>query len=136
MILTNGHDIANSKVRLLSAIDELAGVHALCGNEQLLADLVPVGIAEMDNSKGSTAARIVDDVPHDSLDVAITFGVVDGSESGSTLPALGVRRENRSGTLTLGTNYTTHFPTNVSFKRKKEKEVERQNKVDFQTIDI
>ena len=115
---------------LLSAVDELAGVHALSGDEQLLADLVAVGIAEVDDGEGSATAGIVDDVPDDALDVAITFGVVDGPELGSALPALGARREDRSGTLTLGSNNTTHFSTNVSFKRKKEKEVENENKVE------
>jgi len=96
-------------VSLLSAVDELAGVHALGGNEQLLPDLVTIRIAEVDDGEGSTTAGVMDDVFHDTLDVAITFGVVDGPELGSALPALGMCRENGTGTLTLGTNNPTHF---------------------------
>lgn len=42
--LTNGHHVANSQLGLLSAIDELTGVHAFSGNEELLAGLVTIGI--------------------------------------------------------------------------------------------
>jgi hypothetical protein len=93
---------------LLSTVDELTGVHALGGNEQLLPDLVSVRVTKVDDSKGSTTTRVVDNVPHNSLDIAIAFGIVDGPELGGTLPTLGSRRENGSGTLTLGTNNTTH----------------------------
>lgn len=118
---TDGHHVADGEVSLLSAVDELAGVHALGSDEQLLADLVAVGIAEVDDGERSATAGIVDDVPDDALDVAITFGVVDGSELGSALPALGARREDGSGTLTLGSNNTTHFSHKRKFRKEKGK---------------
>ena len=39
--LADGHDVADRQLGLLAAVDELAGVHALDGDHQLLADLVP-----------------------------------------------------------------------------------------------
>lgn len=62
--------------------------------------------------------RIVDDVLYDSLDVSIALGVIDGPELGGALPALGVSRENGSGTLTLGTNDTTHPLSGYLIKKK------------------
>jgi hypothetical protein len=41
-------------VSFLSAIDELAGVHALGGDEQFLPDLVTVRITEVNNGKRSS----------------------------------------------------------------------------------
>jgi len=42
-------------------------VHALGGDEQLLADLVAVGVAEVDDGQGSATARVVDDVLKDEM---------------------------------------------------------------------
>ena len=79
----------------------MAGVHALGGNEKLLSDFVAVRIAEVDNGEWCTTARIMNDIFDNSLDISITLGVVDGSELGSTLPALGVRRKNREKWVVL-----------------------------------
>ena len=46
----------------LSAVDELPGVHAFGGDEQFLALLVAVGVAEVHDGERSTTARIVDDI--------------------------------------------------------------------------
>lgn len=52
----DGEDVADGEGRLLAAVDECAGVHALGRDEGLLAELVAVGIAEDDAGEGSTAA--------------------------------------------------------------------------------
>lgn len=52
-----GEDVADVESGLLAAVDELAGVHALGGNERLGAQLVAVRVTEGDASKGSTAAE-------------------------------------------------------------------------------
>ncbi len=67
--LADGHDVADRELSLLAAVDELTGVHALGGDEQLLARLVPVGITEVDDGERSTTTGIMDDVLNDSLDV-------------------------------------------------------------------
>lgn len=46
----------------LSAVHELAGVHALGGDKQLLAELEFVRVTEVHDRQRSTTARIVDDV--------------------------------------------------------------------------
>ena len=52
--LRNGENVTDGKSRLLAAVDEGTGVKTLGGDEGLLAELVPVGVAEDDASKGST----------------------------------------------------------------------------------
>ena len=52
--LRDREDVANRKLGLLAAVDEGTSVEALGGDESLLAELVPVGVAEDDASKGST----------------------------------------------------------------------------------
>ena len=42
--LSDGHHVANGQLSLLTAIDELTGVHAFGGNEELLAGLVAIRI--------------------------------------------------------------------------------------------
>ena len=65
--VANGHHIADGDLGLLAAVDRLAGVHALASNEQLLLDLVSVGVTEVDDGKGSATARVMDDVLDNSL---------------------------------------------------------------------
>ena len=65
--VANGHHIADGDLGLLAAVDRLAGVHALASNEQLLLDLVSVGITEVDDGKGSATAWVMDDVLDNSL---------------------------------------------------------------------
>ena len=89
------------------------GKAAYCTNQLKLklmrSHLVAVGIPEVDNGERRTPARVVDDILHDALDVAIPLGVVDGPESGGPLPVLGVGLEDGAGTLPLGADNTTHF---------------------------
>ena len=56
--LGDGEDIADSKSRLLAAVDESTGVEALGGDESLLAELVTVWVAEDDAGEGSTTAFV------------------------------------------------------------------------------
>ena len=55
---------------LLSDIDELAGVHALDGNEGRGALLEAQGVAEDNLGKGSTTAGVVDDCETISMRMA------------------------------------------------------------------
>lgn len=52
--LADGEDVADDQAGLFAAVDEGAGVHAFGGDESLLAELVPVGVAEDDTGEGST----------------------------------------------------------------------------------
>ena len=89
-------------------------MEALGGNKGLLAELVPVGVAEDDTGKGSTTTRsnfvintrkvvywihanapasIVDDLLHNTPNVAVTLREVEGTELGRRLVVVGVRLE-------------------------------------------
>lgn len=64
---TQRQDVADHEIGLLAAKDELAGVHALGGDEELLLVLVPVGVTEGDAGEGGAAPRVVDDVNDHAL---------------------------------------------------------------------
>ena len=55
----------------------------------------------------------MDDVFDDTLDITISFGIIDGSEPRRSLPVFSVSDENRSGSLTLCADDTTHLISRV-----------------------
>lgn len=77
---------------MLTGVDELAGVHALVGDEGLGDVLELVRVAEGDLGEGGAAAGVVDDLLHDSADVAMALGEVEGPELGGGLVETGVGR--------------------------------------------
>mmetsp|Transcript_21967 Transcript_21967/g.47881 ORF Transcript_21967/g.47881 Transcript_21967/m.47881 type:complete len:172 (-) Transcript_21967:235-750(-) len=97
-----GKDVAYVESGLLTAVDELAGVHALGGDEELGVALVPVGVKELDLGDGRTTTGIMDDLLDDATDVAVLLGVVDGTELHGTLAGADVSLEDGGLTLTLG----------------------------------
>jgi len=107
--VANGHHVADGEVSLTSTVDELTGVHALGSNHQLLLCLVPVGILEAGDGKGSTTARVVDDVLDDSLDVTVPLGIVNRPQGGLALSVVCVGNKHGPRTLSLGTDNTTHL---------------------------
>ena len=72
--------IANNEIGLLATIDELAGVHALGGDEQLFLMLVLEGVAEGNSSKWGAVIGIVDDLGDHTLEVAIPLAEVQAPE--------------------------------------------------------
>jgi len=107
----DGHHVSDRQSRLLTAVDELTRVHALDGDERLLALLELVGISELNNGQRGSTAGVVDDVLHDSLDVSVTLRIIDSPQSGGALTMLIVGRKDRPGSLTLRTNDSTHLST-------------------------
>lgn len=91
---SDGEHITDNKIGLLPAVDELAGVHTLGGDEELLLVLVAEGVAEGDAGKRGTPARIVDDLADHALEVAISLAEVQRAKPGRALPVVGVRPEN------------------------------------------
>ena len=85
-----GEDVSDGERGVLSGVDELAGVHALIGNEGLLNLPELVGVAEDDAGKGSTTAGVVDDLLDHASHVSMAFGVVEVSELGRGLSEAGV----------------------------------------------
>lgn len=75
-----GKDVADVEGGVLAGVDELAGVHALVGNEGLGVELEAVGVAENDLGERSTTAGVVDDLLYDTADVAMLLGEVEVTE--------------------------------------------------------
>jgi hypothetical protein len=87
-----GQNVADGQGGVLTGVDELAGVHALVGDEGLGDHLELVGVTELDLGEGSTTAGIVDDLLDDTTGVSVTLGVVEGTELRRRLVETGVRR--------------------------------------------
>ncbi len=102
--LTNRENVADGKLSLLASVDECTSVETLGRDESFLSELVTVGVAENDTGKRSTTvsrstalrrrrkwanddapARVVDDLLHNTLDVAIAFSEVESAELGRGL---------------------------------------------------
>jgi len=56
-----------------TSVDELASVHALCSNEELVALLVLVGVAEYNAGKRGTTTGIVDNLFDYTLKVSMAL---------------------------------------------------------------
>ena len=102
-------DISDDKGGLLSSVDELSGVHALSGDEELVVLSVLVGVVELDLGEGGSTSGVMDDVLHDTTDVTLPLGVVVHTELGGTLTGPGVGAENSSLTFTASSNDLSHF---------------------------
>ena len=102
-------NIANNEIGLLATVDELAGVHALGGDEQLFLMLVPERVAEGNSSEWGAATGIVDDLGDHTLEVAVPLAEGQAPEPRRTLAVMGVGLEYGSGTFTLGADDPTHL---------------------------
>lgn len=87
-----GQNVADGQSGVLTGVDELAGVHALVGDEGLGDHLELVGMAELNLGEGSTTAGIVDDLLDNTTAVTVTLGVVEGAELRRRLVETGVGR--------------------------------------------
>merc|ERR1719260_480954 len=105
----DGHHVADGQRRLLAAVDELTRVHALDGDERLLALLEFVGISKLDDGQRRSSTRVVDDVLNDAFDVSVTLGIVGGPQSSGAFAMFVVGRKDRPRSLTLRTNDATHL---------------------------
>merc|ERR1712023_346876 len=107
--LADREGVADDQLGPLPAVQELASVGALDSWHELLVDLVGAGIVEVHLGKGSTPARVVNDVLDDTLHEADALAIAEHTELGSTLAIASVELENRSTTLTLSSNNATHW---------------------------
>lgn len=87
-----GQDVADGESGALTGVDELAGVHALVGDEGLGDHLELVGVAELDLGEGSTTTGIVDNLLDDTTGVSVSLSVVECPELGRGLVQTGVGR--------------------------------------------
>jgi len=115
----HGHHVADGQTGLLAAVHELTRVHTLDGDERLLALLESVRISELNDGQRCATAGVVNDVLDNSLDVAVTLGIVGGAETGGAFAMFVVGRKNRPRSLTLRTNHSSHGYSLSSIARKK-----------------
>lgn len=106
---TEGHDVADLELSRLAAVDELTGVQTLDSDEVLAGQVVLVRVAENNAGEGGTTTGVMDDLPDNTLDVAVTLGEVERAELGSSLSVLGVGLEDTARTLTLSSDNATHL---------------------------
>ena len=92
---------------LLAAVDELASVGALSRGPLHVVLLEVVAVVELDLGDRRTTSRVVDDVLHDTADVAVFLGIVGRTQAARTLAVLGVGGEDGATTLALTTDDTT-----------------------------
>lgn len=78
-------DVADGERCVLAGVDELAGVHALVGDEGLGVELVSVWVTKNDLCEWCATAGIVDNVLHDTADVTMSLGVIVCPELGGGL---------------------------------------------------
>jgi len=96
-----GQDVADGQGGVLAGVDELAGVHALVGNEGL--GLLPelIGRVEDDTGERRTTTGVVDDLLHDATNVAMALRVIEGAELRRGLPETSIRGKDGPAALTL-----------------------------------
>jgi hypothetical protein len=83
-------DVADGEGGFSAAVDELASVLALGGDEGFGAELIAVGVAEDDAGKGSTTARVMNYVLDDSANVAISLSEIERPQTGGIFVETGV----------------------------------------------
>jgi len=101
-------DVADHEVGLAAAVDKLAGVHALGGDEELLLVLVPERVAEGDACERGAAAGVVDDVGDHALEVPVALAEVQAAEASRALAVVGVGLEHGPRSLTLCSDHASH----------------------------
>jgi hypothetical protein len=99
--LINRHDVANGQTGFLSCVDVHSRVHSLDSNEVLSALFVSVLVSEDNFGERSTSAGVMDNVPHNTLNVTLSLGIIDSSEAGGCNSFTSVCFESSGFTVTL-----------------------------------
>jgi len=109
--LADGEDVTDLELGGLTAVDELAGVHTLDLDHQLLVQFVLVLVPEDDLLQGLTSTGVVDDLLDETFDEPVPLTVVEGPELLSTLPQLGEGPKDPTlvGTFPLASDNSAHF---------------------------
>nr|XP_058909967.1 phospholysine phosphohistidine inorganic pyrophosphate phosphatase isoform X6 [Kogia breviceps] len=105
---THREHIADAELGLLATAHELASVDARGGDEHLCPLLKTAWIPEDHLGKGRAAARVVDDVLHDTLGAAMLLGNVHGAQRRGVLSVLHLHAERGAGALPLPTDPAAH----------------------------
>jgi len=76
----DGENISNRERSLGASVDKLSSEHSLDGDEIFDSLLVPVRVSEDNLGKWSTSAGIMNNVLHNTLDVALLLSIIKRSE--------------------------------------------------------
>lgn len=106
--LVNWHDVANGQTGFLSCVDVHSRVHSLDSNEVLSALFVSVLVSEDNLGERSTSAGVMDNVPHNTLNVTLSLSIIDSSEAGGRNSFTSVCFESRGFTVTLSSDDSSH----------------------------
>jgi len=85
-----GEDVAHHECGLLAAVQELAGIRALGGHEELLLLLETNWVPEGHLCERCATSRVMADVSHDTLDVTLTLSIVERAVPRCAYAVLGV----------------------------------------------
>lgn len=102
-------NVTDGQSGVLAGVDELAGVHALVGDESLGVELEAVRVTENDLGEGSTTTGVVNDLLHNTTNVAVSLSIVEGSELGGGLVEPRNGMEYRASALPLVSDDATHL---------------------------
>lgn len=94
-------DVSSVKRGLLSGIDELTLMHSFDGYEVLSSLLEFVWVSKDNLGKRSTSTWVMDNILDDSLDVPVSFNIIDFSELSRSLSYMAISMEDRTATLSL-----------------------------------
>ena len=87
-----GKNVTDGQSGALPGVDELASVHALVGDESLGNHLELVWVTELDLGERSPTTGIVNDLLHDTANVAMALSVVESAELSRGLVEAGMGR--------------------------------------------
>jgi hypothetical protein len=79
----------------------LTRVHAFGTKQQFGITLVTVGVLKLNLGHGGTTTGIVQNLLDNATNVAVFFGIIEGTKLDGTLARTGVRRKDASLSFTL-----------------------------------
>jgi len=112
--LSDWHDVTDVELSLLTGVDELAGADTLWADHGLGDLSVLVWVLELDLGDWCTPAWVMYDVLDETLDKALSLGIVERSELGGSLSALGPAGKDGTSTLSLALDHSSHTTVSVS----------------------
>jgi len=105
---SDGEDVADVELGLLTAVDELTGADAFRADHGLGDSSVLVWVLELNFGERGATARVVYDVLDQTLDEALSLGIVERSELGGSFSAFRSGCKDRPSTFTLALDHAPH----------------------------
>lgn len=97
------------ELTFLPTVDKLTSVHALSGNKSLFPQPIVVRVSEHHAGKRSPSARVMKDLLHHTLDIAMALSIVQGPKLRCSLTMFDMCSKHTSFPLTLTANHPAHL---------------------------